>query len=107
MGNELMQESRVEWIGAIPQDWQRYRIKDVSELSPTYSENKPDTEEICTFIPIECVSNKGEYNTSNLQKYEDITNGLTLFEAGDVIFAKITPCMENGKGAYIEKLPTK
>jgi type I restriction enzyme, S subunit len=32
---------------------------------------------------------------------------LTLFENGDVIFAKITPCMENGKGAFVTALPTK
>lgn len=103
----MMQNSGVEWIGEIPQDWKRYRIKDVSDLSPTYSDDKPDSEELCTVIPMECVSNKGEVDTFNLQQYQNVTSGLTLFEAGDVIFAKITPCMENGKGAYIASLPTR
>lgn len=105
--NGMMQDSGVEWIGEIPQGWKRHRIKDVAELSPTYSANKPDSEMLCTVIPMECVSEKGIVDTSNLDKYGNVSKGLTFFEKGDVIFAKITPCMENGKGAYIENLPTK
>ena len=30
--------------------------------------------------------------------------GYTYFEENDVLFAKITPCMENGKGAIAESL---
>jgi hypothetical protein len=37
----------------------------------------------------------------------DVSAGLTCFEAGDVLFAKITPCMENGKGAFVSALPTR
>jgi restriction endonuclease S subunit len=107
MNKEMMQDSGVEWIGAIPQGWKRHRIKDVTELSPTYSANKPDSEMLCTVIPMECVSEKGIVDTSNVDKYVNVSKGLTFFEKGDVIFAKITPCMENGKGAYIENLPTK
>jgi type I restriction enzyme, S subunit len=107
MNKEMMQDSGVEWIGEIPQGWKQYRIKDIAELSPSYSEAKPDLEMLCTVIPMECVSEKGNIDTSNVEQYENISKGLTFFEKGDVIFAKITPCMENGKGAYIENLPTK
>ena len=58
MDNEVMQDSGVEWIGTIPQGWQWYRIKDIAELSPTYSADKPDSEMLCTVIPMECVSRK-------------------------------------------------
>lgn len=102
-----MQGSGVEWIEDIPQGWKQYRIKDVAELSPRYSQEKPDLETLCTVIPMECVSEKGNVDTSNVEQYKNISTGLTFFEKGDVIFAKITPCMENGKGAYIESLPTK
>jgi len=30
-----------------------------------------------------------------------VRQGFTPFENGDVLFAKITPCMENGKGAHV------
>mgnify|MGYP000232166626 CR=1 FL=1 len=103
----VMQDSGVEWIGKIPRDWRKYRIKDISEFSPTYSSDKPKLEDACAIIPMESVSNKGELQVSKLQQYKDVIKGLTLFENGDVIFAKITPCMENGKGAYVETLPTQ
>jgi len=102
-----MQESGIEWIGEIPHDWGKYRVKDISEFSPAYSGGKPKLGDACTVIPMESVSNKGELKVSKLQQYKDVIKGLTLFENGDVIFAKITPCMENGKGAYVETLPTQ
>jgi type I restriction enzyme S subunit len=34
-----------------------------------------------------------------------VKNGFTAFETGDVLFAKITPCMENGKMAVVPPLP--
>ena len=39
--------------------------------------------------------------------FKDVSSGLTVFERGDVLFAKITPCMENGKGAFVDSLPTR
>ena len=34
----------------------------------------------------------------------DVSKGFTAFEDGDVLFAKITPCMENGKAALARNL---
>ena len=34
----------------------------------------------------------------------DVSKGFTAFEDGDVLFAKITPCMENGKAALARHL---
>jgi len=56
---------------------------------------------------MEFLSESGAVDTTSVQRAEDVNRGLTLFEAGDVIFAKITPCMENGKGAFVESLPTR
>ena len=56
---------------------------------------------------MELLSDAGTIDTMSPQVFEDVTDGLTLFEAGDVLFAKITPCMENGKGAFVERLPTR
>lgn len=102
-----LKESGIEWIGQIPKEWQHFRIKDVAQLSPGFSNGTPKTNELCTVVPMEAVSEKGEIETRTVEEYDLITSGLTNFEVGDVIFAKITPCMENGKGAYVEKLPTK
>lgn len=56
---------------------------------------------------MELLSDAGQIDVSSLLPFEDVTGGLTLFEVGDVLFAKITPCMENGKGAYVANLPTR
>ena len=45
------------------------------------------------------VSECGEILKLEDKFYREVKNGFTYFCEGDVLFAKITPCMENGKGA--------
>jgi len=56
---------------------------------------------------MEALSTDGTIDFSNQLPLEEIQPGLTLLEQGDVLFAKITPCMENGKGALVPPLPTR
>jgi len=56
---------------------------------------------------MESLFDDGTIDVSEQEPFIDIQSGLTLFEEGDVLFAKITPCMENGKGAFVEKLPSR
>ena len=102
-----MQNSDEVWLGEVPSRWKTYRIKDITRLSPNFSNGTPNKKELCSVIPMDKVSEKGEIFSDNVEEYSLITSGLTNFEAGDVIFAKITPCMENGKGAYVGKLPVR
>lgn len=95
------------WLGSSPSDWRRSRIRNASVLSPGYSGAAPVPTEYCTVVPMEMVSEWGEIGTTEQQPFDEVSGGLTLFETGDVLFAKITPCMENGKGAYVRKLPTR
>ncbi len=95
------------WLDVVPDDWKRSRIKNVSVLSPGYSGHPPRNDELCAVVPMENVSDNGIVDTTDQINFEDIQSGLTLFEKGDVLFAKITPCMENGKGAFVESLPTQ
>ncbi len=99
--------SNEPWVGKMPSDWQRSRIRNVATLSPTYSAAVPASDEPCTVVPMELLSADGTIDVTNQQPLEDISTGLTLFEEGDVLFAKITPCMENGKGAFVRELPTR
>ena len=95
------------WLGSSPSDWRRSRIRNASVLSPGYSGAAPVPTEYCTVVPMEMVSEWGEIGTTEQQPFDEVSGGLTLFETGDVLFAKITPCMENGKGAYVRELPTR
>ncbi|MBR5960969.1 MAG: restriction endonuclease subunit S [Clostridia bacterium] len=46
----------------------------------------------------------GEITKPQTRKLREVRSGFTSFIEGDVVFAKITPCMENGKSAIIGKL---
>ena len=39
-----------------------------------------------------------------IKEYDEVKTGFTYFAENDVLFAKITPCMENGKGAVAKGL---
>lgn len=107
-GAGRMKESNINepWLDDVPLDWASSRIKNVALLSPGFSGKNPTQHELCIVLPMELLSDNGTIDISNIQRYEDVLSGLTIFEAGDVLFAKITPCMENGKGAYVEALST-
>lgn len=102
-----MKTSGLDWVSEVPIHWRASRIRNVAKLSPGYSGSPPANDEQCAVVPMEQLYNDGRIDTSSTQPYEDVTSGLTMFEAGDVLFAKITPCMENGKGAFVENLPTR
>lgn len=72
-------------------------LAEVCEINPRKAINLPAESEI-SFIPMEAVSVCGEIDTSRSIPVEKVKN-YTVFCEGDILFAKITPCMENGKGA--------
>ncbi|MBQ7014676.1 MAG: restriction endonuclease subunit S [Clostridia bacterium] len=57
-----------------------------------------------SFVPMQAVSEKGEIDPSEEKIYDEVKTGFTYFAENDVLFAKITPCMENGKGAVAKRL---
>ena len=103
----MLVESQEPWLGKVPGEWVGTRIRNVSRLSPGYSGSPPAADELCTVVPMESLFENGTLEVSNQQLFEDVQRELTLFEQGDVLFAKITPCMENGKGAFVENVPVR
>lgn len=78
------------------------KLGEVSIINP---KDKIDDEEmLVSFVPMQNVSEKGEIDTSDIRKAKDVMKGFTSFSEGDVLMAKITPCMENGKGAIAKGL---
>ena len=49
----------------------------------------------------------GNINLSETREYSEVRKGYTYFQDGDIIFAKITPCMENGKTAIAAGLKNR
>lgn len=57
-----------------------------------------------SFVPMPAVTERGEIDATAIKEYDEVKTGFTYFTENDVLFAKITPCMENGKGAVAKGL---
>lgn len=58
-----------------------------------------------TFVPMQAVNEQlGTIEKAELRPFQKVSKGYTYFEEGDVLFAKITPCMQNGKHAIARGL---
>ena len=57
-----------------------------------------------SFVPMPAVTEHGEIDATAIKEYDEVKTGFTYFAENDVLFAKITPCMENGKGAVAKCL---
>jgi len=53
---------------------------------------------------MEAIGEDGVYDPSEQRGKADVITGFSRFFEGDVVVAKITPCFENGKGAFIHRL---
>ena len=97
----------IEMFGNPLSSVQRYPLKnlgDCCELNPRRpSLDLEDTDNV-SFVPMPSVSENGYLQDVTDEEYGKVKKGFTYFENGDVLFAKITPCMENGKGAIAEGL---
>ncbi|HEX8397666.1 MAG TPA: restriction endonuclease subunit S [Pyrinomonadaceae bacterium] len=61
--------------------------------------------EDCSFVPMEFVNDEfGIITKQEIRRISDVIKGYTFFKDEDVLFAKITPCMENGKAAIAKRL---
>ena len=60
---------------------------------------------VISFVPMAAVDEAGGRIVSpQARQFSEVKKGYTHFEDGDVLFAKITPCMENGKAAIAREL---
>lgn len=86
----------------ISSKYKQQTLSKVAQINPTIRKNILDEEDV-SFIPMECVSNlDGEVKEKRTCKAS--AKGFTKFEDGDIIWAKITPCMQNGKSAIVRGL---
>jgi len=99
-------DSGVPWLGRIPKNWEVAPLKRMVSFNPSKSEIRanPADEEKVVFLPMEKISVNGDIDCSEKRTLSEVWNGFTYFRRGDVVVAKITPCFENGKGAYLDRL---
>ncbi len=60
-----------------------------------------------SFVPMPNVQEKNNVVEYDLVPYSTVKKGFTVFQKGDMIWAKITPCMQNGKSCIVDRMPTE
>ncbi|HEY1943497.1 MAG TPA: restriction endonuclease subunit S [Roseiarcus sp.] len=85
--------------------WVICKISDVLEVNPGLDRSPFPQDAAVHFVPMSAVETEtGKVDVSQLRPFSEVRKGYTPFVAGDIIFAKITPCMENGKIAVVPEL---
>lgn len=89
--------------GKLPEGWTTSTISEMCNLNPKL---KLDDDLDIGFMPMAGVPTTylGICNFET-KKWSEVKKGFTQFQNGDVIFAKITPCFENGKAVVINEFP--
>jgi type I restriction enzyme S subunit len=89
----------------LPPGWKWVKLGEVCEINP----RRPFIERVdnrpTSFIPMDAVDAiSGTITKPQARPYGEIKKGYTFFAEGDVLFAKITPCMQNGKHTIARRL---
>jgi type I restriction enzyme S subunit len=86
-------------LGDIPQGWEVKRVPECVHVNPRVVVPR-DGEK--PFVPMGCL-----FNDSMLITEIECRDGNSgaKFQNGDTLFARITPCLENGKTGFVQFLP--
>lgn len=77
----------------------KVKLGDICEINPATDYNF-DPDDACSFVPMEAVDDITASITKMTNRpFREVSKGYTPFAENDVVVAKITPCMENGKCA--------
>ena len=104
--DELVKSQFIALFGELGSDdkgWGLTTLGQCCELNPKRPRDIND-ETMVSFVPMPAVSEDGKIDCSDIRPYKEVRKGFTYFAENDVLFAKITPCMENRKGAVARGL---
>ena len=87
----------------VPSNWIVCKVKDVFRINP---KTKADNGMEAGFVPMSNIQDSYNNNFSYERRtWGNIKKGYTHFENGDIVVAKISPCLENRKSAVMAGLP--
>lgn len=90
-------------VDGVPEGWKRCQLEDVIVFNPKVTLNK---ERLKQSVPMSALS-----TTSMVLDFDQFTvtysNAGTKFQNGDTLLARITPCLENGKTAFVSGIDSE
>ncbi len=81
-------------------------LENFVEINPTTSRTELKNETPVAFVPMSAVEEKTNVVYYELKPYKEVKTGFTVFQKNDLLWAKITPCMQNGKSFIAAEMPT-
>lgn len=88
----------------VPANWSECPLHEVVTFNPRHERALDDDLDV-SFVPMPVVSERSRNLLPHQsRKLGAVRRGYTHFRDGDVLLAKITPCMENGKAAVARNL---
>jgi type I restriction enzyme, S subunit len=89
----------------VSNNWRAIPLSEIADINPRLGKTALEDDALYTFVPMASVgAADGSIDVTANRSYTEVKKGFTPFQSGDVLFAKITPCMENGKMAVVPKL---
>lgn len=77
------------------------------DVNPATKKTELEKDTEVSFVPMSAVSELINYAEYEIRKYSEVKTGFTNFKRGDLLWAKITPCMQNGKSFIAQEMPTE
>jgi len=103
--NNLVSPVRLQVSYSLPETWHLVKLGDICQINPRRPEIHRADDKLTTFVPMTAIDDRaGTIARPELRTFSEVRRGYTFFQEDDVLFAKITPCMENGKHAIAENL---
>ncbi|MBT2715421.1 restriction endonuclease subunit S [Bacillus sp. ISL-57] len=90
-------------MGKDREKWNTYQFSEVCNVNPNY---KFERNKEYSYVEMAAVSQSSP-KLKYIQKKEHTGQGGSKFRNGDVLFARITPCTQNGKTAHVTDLETE
>ena len=104
VGGRLDPSVYLNKIKLITQRYANVKLSNYVLINPITSFKNLNPNSTISFIPMESVDEKYAEVTTITEKLVSESAGFTRFLDGDLLWAKITPCMQNGKSAVVRKL---
>lgn len=104
IGNRLdvsFYKDRFEMVSGI---YPNKRLSSIVDIDPTIRFTGLADDTPISFIPMECIDDTFGEVKEQRETMIAQTKGYTKFEENDLLWAKITPCMQNGKSAIARNL---
>ena len=93
----------VKITDGVPEGWEKLPASEAFQVNPRTLRN---ADEPIAYVPMAALSESGMVIDRNDVEYREKSTSVR-FKNGDTLFARITPCLENGKTGFVQMLKSE